>query len=424
MVVQIYKIVSLGIRFTKRKFIWLTSNGIIPGWNFLRILKKAEKSYLAGLNQTLLFLKAIFNILFLTSALLVLFTGCDNGPDPDDPIEVPAKSFRDALFGGLLDENGDPLIIDTDGNGNISYAEAEVVTYLNVGDKGITDLTGIEAFINLEYLLCFQNELNDLDISENKALVGLSCWGNSLATLDLSPNTDLDSLDCGYNQLSALDISLNESLFWLQCSQNKLATLDVSQNSLLTNLYCSDNQLSALDVSSNPSLISLMCDSNQLSALDLTNNANLEDLYCGFNHISSLELSNNPALSTLDCTDNQLTTLVLSNNRELLNLYCSHNQLSSLSISASSKLIDLFCSNNQLSSIHLTNKQSLRHLYCGYNQISSLNISNNFNLWILDVTEMPTLGEVCVWVTPFPPEYILVNSSGSPSVYFTTSCSK
>jgi rhodanese-related sulfurtransferase len=37
---------------------------------------------------------------------------------------------------------------------------------------------------------------------------------------------------------------------------------------------------------------------------------------------------------------------------------------------------------------------------------------------------MPTLFEVCVWVTPFPPEGLEILSTGSPNVYFTTECSQ
>ena len=88
--------------------------------------------------------------------LSVLLTSCEKDPDPNDPIKIADQSFINALFYGVLDENGDLLIIDTDGNHNISYVEAEAVTYLNVGDQGITDLSGIEAFINLEYLLAFR----------------------------------------------------------------------------------------------------------------------------------------------------------------------------------------------------------------------------------------------------------------------------
>jgi hypothetical protein len=38
---------------------------------------------------------------------------------------------------------------------------------------------------------------------------------------------------------------------------------------------------------------------------------------------------------------------------------------------------------------------------------------------------MPTLYEVCVWEMPFPPAYQveLVDTTGSPNIYFTTDCS-
>jgi hypothetical protein len=37
---------------------------------------------------------------------------------------------------------------------------------------------------------------------------------------------------------------------------------------------------------------------------------------------------------------------------------------------------------------------------------------------------MPSLGEVCVWELPFPPEGMTVHTTGSPNVYFTTECSQ
>ena len=88
-------------------------------------------------------MKLLVNILFLASALSVLFTGCEREFDPNDPIKIADQSFIHALFNSALDENGELLIIDTDGNHNISYLEAEAVTYLNVGNQGITELSGI-----------------------------------------------------------------------------------------------------------------------------------------------------------------------------------------------------------------------------------------------------------------------------------------
>ena len=49
----------------------------------------------------------------------------------------------------------------------------------------------------------------------------------------------------------------------------------------------------------------------------------------------------------------------------------------------------------------------------------------------LDISDMPTLYKVCVWVMPFPPDpppgskeckKILIKNNGSPNVYFTADC--
>ncbi len=62
-----------------------------------------------------------------------------------------------------------PPIVDTNGDGLISFAEAEAITFLDVSDKGISNLTGIALFINLEGLLCYDNELRKLNCSNKYA---------------------------------------------------------------------------------------------------------------------------------------------------------------------------------------------------------------------------------------------------------------
>jgi len=37
---------------------------------------------------------------------------------------------------------------------------------------------------------------------------------------------------------------------------------------------------------------------------------------------------------------------------------------------------------------------------------------------------MPSLGEVCVWTIPFPPEDMTIDTEDSPKVYFTMECGK
>ena len=74
-------------------------------------------------------------------------------------------------------------------------------------------------------------------------------------------------------------------------------------------------------------------------------------------------------------------------------------------------------------------------LDCSSNSFSTLDLSNNPELgseswYFIDhiiedivLSDMPTLGEVCVWKLPFPPEDVTVDTTGSPNVFFATSCS-
>jgi Leucine-rich repeat (LRR) protein len=67
--------------------------------------------------------------------------------------------------------------VDTDGNGKINSDEAEEITVLDVSDLNISDLTGIEAFINLIDLRCWSNQLIHLDVSNNTSLRTLGIRG-------------------------------------------------------------------------------------------------------------------------------------------------------------------------------------------------------------------------------------------------------
>ena len=76
---------------------------------------------------------------------------------------IPDGKFEKALI---------DLGIDSDGIVNQSVATADIsgVTKLDINNKGITDLTGIEDFSSLTYLTCYSNPLGTLDLSQNTAL--------------------------------------------------------------------------------------------------------------------------------------------------------------------------------------------------------------------------------------------------------------
>ena len=258
-----------------------------------------------------------------------------------ESVEINKTNFPDAVFHEYV-----AACFDTDKNGILSAEEISAVTTIDVPDKGISDLTGIEHFTALETLSCQNNQLTSLDVSNNTVLWHLNCSNNKLITLDVSNNTALESLFCDLNQLTSLDLSNNTVLWHLDCYNNQLTSLDVSKNTALEILACSNNQLTSLDVSKNTALEMLACSNNQLTSLDVSKNTALEFLSCTGNQLTSLDASNCTSLKELDCYENQLTSLDVSNNTALESLNCTGNQLTSLDVSNNAKLNTFYCDDN------------------------------------------------------------------------------
>ena len=189
-------------------------------------------------------------------------------------------------------------------NDSVLTANISSVISLAIPSLNISDLTGIEGFLSLQTLYCYQNSINTIDISNNLNLKNLTCWNNQINSLDVSQNTALITLNCSGNLISTLDISQNTLLDELVCSNNQISSLDVSQNTLLKTLKFQDNQVALIDVSSNVILEELNCDNNIISTLDVSINTGLKKLDCSDNLISNLDISQNPALNTLRCHSN------------------------------------------------------------------------------------------------------------------------
>ena len=176
------------------------------------------------------------------------------------PVQINSSNFTDEKFLAVVAGSD----IDKDTDGYLSDEEIAAVTKLNVSDKNIASLKGIEFFTALTDLHCEFNKLTSLDVSKNTALQFLDCSVNQLTSLDVSKNTALISLGCDKNQLTSLDVSKNTALRFLYCYNNQLTSLDVSKNTALLYLDCHDNKLTSLDVSKNTALIYLYCFNNQI----------------------------------------------------------------------------------------------------------------------------------------------------------------
>lgn len=150
---------------------------------------------------------------------------------------VPDDNFEQAL----IDQGYDSGPLDD----YVPTANINTLTNLSVSSKGISDLTGIEDFTALGNLLCWNNDLTELDLSQNLALTDLKCNGNLLTSLDLSNNLALTNLKCYNNLLTSLDLSVNTNLDYLRCENNQLTTLNVQNgtNEIITffNATANDN---------------------------------------------------------------------------------------------------------------------------------------------------------------------------------------
>ena len=257
-----------------------------------------------------------------------------------------AENFPDPQFRAYVSEITHTAIGD-----EILYTRQMQVTEINVANKGVSSLKGVEYFRNLSKLICYLNNLATLDVSENKSLVELHCWGNHLSSLNVSTLAELQVLSCDDNNLTYLNVTKNSQLTELTCHSNNLSSLDVSQNPLLEVLYCYQN--------------------HDLNSLDVSNNTKLTKLDTSICKLQQLDVSNNPLLEELDVSYNNLLSLDVFNNRNLKRLNCNGNQISFLNVGHCFDLQVLQAQSNRLISISgLENVMNLLYILCD-NQVST-----------------------------------------------------
>ena len=237
---------------------------------------------------------------------------------------IPDSNFEDKLIALEIDKDGK--------NGKVATASINKVTFLDLSNSNISDIKGIEDFTSLTYLDLNFNNIQSINVSQNKSLIKLSLHDNKLKALDLTANKELFNLMFSMNQISTIDLSQNKKVHYVTADRNQLTSIDLSANPELESLYCGHNDLTTLDVSNQPNLLQLNCVYTKVSKLDVSSNPKLEDLYFDNAQLTTLDLSNNPRLKRLNLAWNQLTSLDLSHNPLLELVFLEFNPLTSLNI--------------------------------------------------------------------------------------------
>lgn len=357
-------------------------------------------------------------------------------------VDIPNVNFQQALrFMLCVDTNNDGIgdsDVDTNDDGLIQVSEALAVTHLKFAYNNFTNITGINAFENLESLDCGSGLISALSISNLHQLKSIKCFDNSLYSVDLVGLEQLETLNVSHNEiLSLLNLSGLANLKTLLVADGRLPHLDLTHFPLLETVDCANNliidnltvapgnnlknfncsrnphwnlndfssmpnlkklecywnQLGTIDVSSLTQLETLICFNSGLTTLDVSNLTNLKELRCDQNQLTSLAFTNATSLEILKCNENNMTTLAVTPLTSLKYLDCSDNQLSALTINANASLETVLCNRNNLTALNLSGLSNLKELACSENQMTALPVANLGQLTrlVCDQNELPTI---------------------------------
>lgn len=152
-------------------------------------------------------------------------------------------NFKNALL-------GHSPTIDTSGDNEISIQEAAYLSSgLSLSYYSISNVSGLEHFVNVTQLYVDGNNISNLDVTALTSLTALACNDNNLSALDVSQNTGLLTLNVFNNSLVSLDLTLNVNLTNVSCFNNSLMFIEVQNgNNLNMGLSATGNPSACIEV--------------------------------------------------------------------------------------------------------------------------------------------------------------------------------
>jgi len=135
---------------------------------------------------------------------------------PTSDVEVSETNFPDENFRNWIKSQY------YGSDGVLTAEEIASVKTMNIYDKYIESLQGIEFFTALTNLQCQRNRLTALDVSKNTALTTLSAFENQLTSLNVNGCAALTDLSCSGNQIASLSVAGCTALTNLTCYSNQI----------------------------------------------------------------------------------------------------------------------------------------------------------------------------------------------------------
>lgn len=248
------------------------------------------------------------------------------------------------------------------GDGNpVSYAATgdDLLVIEGTAKGNVITLTASKKF---NTLLCEDNALTDIDLSQAPYITSLFCQNNQLTTLDIAALSGLTDLNCSNNKLNKLVIAegKNPNIENLNISGNELTTNATSATS--TTFYYRPNTLQHLNVAN-----------NHFGALNLTGNRKLDVLICNDNGLKNkLNLAMSDSISAIVAHNNEFVGMAtpMSGGVRIRKVVVNDNQIPAIDLESCTALHTLMCKNNELTRVVLPPKTQIDVMECGGNKLS------------------------------------------------------
>lgn len=281
-------------------------------------------------------------------------------------------------------------------NYNQSYKDAfkddifrkEVLTAIYGADKVKKDFDLLSLY-DIEKDLLNKIEVMDLSNKEIKELNGveylsnlreLNLENNQLKKVNLRYNELLTNLNISNNNLERINLNFNKNLEYLNLSKNNLSKFDTLPISKIKKLDLSNNNISEIKLTNMKDIISLRLKNNKLKEVNLKNNLKLEELDISFNKIKELSYFSN--LTSLDIEATDIEDVIV--NKELKRINIGSTKFKDIEfIKNLEDLEDLNVSNTNITNLDLSKYRKLKSLNISDTYLEKFNIKDNLLLQIL-----------------------------------------
>ncbi|MEM6719888.1 MAG: lectin-like protein [Bacteroidota bacterium] len=331
-------------------------------------------------------------------------------------IAIPDSNFETALFNLGYD--------DITGDNQVPLNNIISVTNLDVSSKSISDLTGIEAFLSLTSLNVSRNSILTLDLTDNSNIQSINASQNELTSIDIAGLAQLTTVNLSDNDLTNIDLSAFPNLVEIYLDSNNLTDLNLQNGANATIIN--------LDIQSNDDLICVLVDDENI-VNTATVNADAQTRFsavsCAYttipdvnfetalhaqgyddilgdgqvptsfiNTLTLLDVSDSniadltgiadfTALERLNANTNNLTTLDVSNNTSLFFLEAAFNAITSINLGTNTNYEAIAFNNNNLTSFDVTGLTALQVLLLSNNALTTLDASTFSALQNLNVSD-------------------------------------